>query len=175
MQTTHSTKMYRSTAIGWMRQNRMMLTSGKHCQHKTVHHHYQNRVGPILEKNIPTKKTVNYAHNLCWKPHIPCSTHKCLLLVTQSYSTPCFPVWHLEISTCIFICNTFTYTEPARYGSQQTIQDMATLNLLARQRGFILKDVPCDGNAFLRLLRPKCRNVEPSVVIRLWGNNLWHT
>ena len=45
--------------------NRMMLTSGKHCQHNTVHHHYQNRVGPILEKNIPTKKTVNYAHNLC--------------------------------------------------------------------------------------------------------------
>ena len=65
------------------------------------------------------------------------------------------------------MCNTFTYTEPARYGSQQTIQDMATLNLLARQRCFILKDVPCDGNAFLQPLRPKCRNVEPSVVIRL--------
>jgi len=30
--------------------------------------------------------------------------------------------------------------------SQQTIQDMATLNLLARQRGFIVRDVSCDGN-----------------------------
>ena len=44
------------------------------------------------------------------------------------------------------MCNTFTYIEPTRYGSQQTIQDMATLNLLARQRGFIVRDVPCDGN-----------------------------
>jgi len=44
--------------------------------------------------------------------------------------------------------------------NQQLVEDLATLNLLARQRGFIVRDVPRDGNCLFTAVESQLQRYE---------------
>ena len=59
----------------------------------------------------------------------------------------------------ILLEHTFSHTASLP-DTQQIVEDMATLNLLARQRGFVVRDVPCDGNCLFTAVETQLQRYE---------------